>query len=135
MSVPDIAKLHSALTPIVDRLDKISGENIGVFHDLAILLAELGYDIHEAWQIEAMDVARTIWTPHFDQDRWGDVIQIAVRNLEKSEKPSSRLVWCALNRNTILDSFGAEYLIDKAFEAGVSAKDIFGIFNKVLADK
>ncbi len=118
-------EIRSLLKSVSERIDSENGSaNYKAFHSLALLLAEKGYDRSESWQVEAIKVARQLWTDTFDESEWNNQIELVAKKLDKGDAPAARLVWCALNRNTGLDAYGGEFLALTAFSAGVAATDI-----------
>lgn len=116
---------------ICSWLDKNSYDEIE-FHRLALNLAENIYNKNDPLHVEAMKAARTVFTSNFDESLWRISLQKVANKLDEQESPELRIVWCALNKNTVFDSYGGEFLLYTAASAGLDTPVIKAIVDRLF---
>jgi hypothetical protein len=102
--------------------------SVEIFHRVALdLLREVRPKL-ESQKAEAFEAAENLFTPALVNEEWNKQLEIIGHDLSMGETPLKRLLWSAINTNTPLDAYAAEFLATTANAAGVPTAIIRAIF-------
>jgi hypothetical protein len=113
--------------------DRYAGDVVAT-HKLAVRLCEAIKNELSPECAKALDVANWHWSLNCDNERHAEQMEIFSRKIGSGESPIDRLIWCALNANTGLSAYAAEYISDISFKCGLTVGDLRGIFSDLFPD-